>query len=68
VYNDRGIPSLQFWRSAFERRAPESLPRVEQAAPVQIGQGNTTYVVDDGLLEALTDDAYRKAASGKISG
>lgn len=67
VYNDRGIPSLQFWRSVFERRAPESLPRVEQAAPVQIGQGNTTYEANDGLLEALTE-AYREAASGKIGG
>jgi hypothetical protein len=67
VYNERGLPSLQFWRSVFERRAPESLPRVEQAAPVQVGQGNTTYEADDLLLEALTD-AYMEAASGKISG
>jgi hypothetical protein len=67
VYNDRGIPSLQFWRSVFERRAPESLPRVEQAASVQIGQGNITYEADDGLLKALTD-AYEEAASGKIGG
>jgi hypothetical protein len=67
VYNDRGISSLQFWRSVFERRAPERLPKVEQVAPVQIGQGNTAYEVSDQLLEALTD-AYREAASGKLGG
>lgn len=66
VYNDRGTASLQFWRGVFERRASETLPRVEGvAAPVQIRHGNTTYEVSDELLEALTD-AYREAASGKI--
>jgi hypothetical protein len=34
---------------------------------VQVGQGNTIYEVSDELLKALTD-AYREAASGKISG
>ena len=67
IYNYSGTGSLQCWRSVFERRAPENLPRVEQVAPVQVGQGNTTYEVSDELMEALTD-AYRKAASGKIKG
>lgn len=68
IYNHySGTPSLQFWRPVFERRAPESLPRVEQVAPVQVGQGNTTSEVSDELLEALTE-AYREAASGKIKG
>ncbi len=66
IWNEGGA-SLQFWRSVFERRAPASLPRVEQVAPVRIGQGNTTREVSDELLEALAD-AYREAASGKISG
>jgi hypothetical protein len=65
IYNYAGVASLQFWRSVFERRAPESLPRVEQAAPVPVGQGNTTPEVSDELLEALTG-AYREAASGRI--
>jgi hypothetical protein len=65
ICNDRGTPSLQFWRSVFERRAPESLPRVEQLATVEVGQGKTTYEVSEEWLEALTD-AYRGAASGKI--
>jgi len=64
-YNDRGSPYLQFWRSVFERRAPESLPRVEQLVTVEVGQGKTTYEVSEELLEALTD-AYGEAASGKI--
>jgi hypothetical protein len=66
IWNDGGA-YLQFWRSVFERRAPETLSRVERIAPVQIGQGNTTREVSDGLLEALTD-AYREAAAGKIGG
>jgi hypothetical protein len=65
VYNYSGTASLQFWRSVFERRAPENLPRVEQASPVPVGQGNTTAEVSDELLEALTD-AYQEAASGRI--
>ena len=64
IWNEGGA-YLQFWRSVFERRAPNSLPRVEEVAPVRIGQGNTTREVSDEMLEALTD-AYREAALGKI--
>jgi hypothetical protein len=64
IYNDRGTPSLQFWRSVFERRAPENLPRVEEVTHGRVGQGNTISEVSDELLEALTD-AYREAASGR---
>lgn len=64
IWNEGGA-YLQFWRSVFERRAPSSLPRVEQVAPVRIGQGNTTRGISDELLEALTE-AYREAASGMI--
>jgi hypothetical protein len=66
IWNEGGA-YLQFWRSVFERRAPETLSRVERIAPVQIGQGNTTREVSDELLEALCD-AYREAAAGKIGG
>ena len=66
IWNEGGA-CLQFWRSVFERRAPEALLRVERIAPVQIGQGNTTREVSEELLEALTD-AYREAAAGKIRG
>ena len=66
IWNEGGA-YLQFWRSVFERRAPDGLPRVELLAPVGVGQGNTTREVSDGLLEALAD-AHREAASGKIGG
>jgi hypothetical protein len=65
IYRYSGTASLQFWRSVFERRVPESLNRIEQAASVPVGQGNTTAEVSDELLEALTD-AYREAVSGRI--
>ena len=64
IYNDRGPPSLQFWRSVFERRAPENLPRVEEVTHGRVGQGNTIYEVSDEVLAALTD-ACREAASGR---
>ncbi len=65
IYNYSGTGSLQFWRSVFERRAPENLLRVEQVAPVRVGQGNVTYEISDELLEALTE-AYKEASSGRI--
>lgn len=68
IYNDYGTAYLQFWRSVFERRAPESLPEIEKIIhPVSVSQGNTTREISDELLEALTD-AYREAVSGKIGG
>jgi hypothetical protein len=66
IWNESGA-YLQFWRSVFERRAPDSLPGVERVAPVRVGQGNTTRDVSDELLEALTN-AYREASAGKIGG
>lgn len=60
IYNDRG-PYLQVFRSVFERRAPESLGKVEQLlTPVPLGQGNVVRDISDSLLEALLD-AYREA-------
>lgn len=65
IYNENG-PYLQFWRSVFERRAPNSLKRIEPlVAPVKVGQGTITRKIDDELLLALTD-AYQEAASGHI--
>ncbi len=65
LWNDRGA-YVQFWRSVFQRRAPSSLPRIEQlAAPAKVGQGTTTRTFDDDLLAALTG-AYREAASGSV--
>jgi hypothetical protein len=58
VWNDGGF-WVSFWRSVFERRAPEWIPKVEALiAPAKLGQGNTVKVVDDALLQTLSD-AYR---------
>lgn len=66
IYNEKG-GSINFHRTVFERRAPQSLARVESvAAPARVGQGTNTRVVSDELLDALTD-AYREAASGTVT-
>ena len=62
IYCDNGSAYLQFWRSVFERRAPHSIPAVEDAANTEIRQGNTTRDITGPLLEALTQ-AYREAAA-----
>jgi hypothetical protein len=68
IYNNYGSAYLQFWRSVFASRAPESLPRVEEIIhPTSVGQGNTTREVSEELLEVLTA-AYREAATGKLGG
>jgi hypothetical protein len=65
IWNANGA-SLSVWRSVFERRAPVSLPRVEQRIhPASLGQGSTVTNITEELLEALTK-AYREAVTGKI--
>ena len=51
---------MQFFRSVFERRAPEAMPAVEAALGAKITQGNSTRVFTEELLTALTN-AYREA-------
>lgn len=51
---------MQFFRSVFERRAPEAIPAVEAALGTKITQGNSTRAFTEELLTALTD-AYRQA-------
>jgi alkylated DNA nucleotide flippase Atl1 len=64
VWNQNGAV-LYFWRSVFQRRAPKSLPRVEElVAPAEVGQGTAVREISDELVEALTD-AYREAAATK---
>ena len=65
IYNERGLAYLQFWRSVFQRRAPQSLLGVEQL--VSVGQGNWISLreVSDELLDVLTA-AYREAATGRV--
>ena len=63
IWNDGGA-SIQFWRSVFERKAPDSLERIGQLANTRVGQGNTIREVSDQLLEALTE-AYKQAATAQ---
>ena len=65
VWNWMGTPTLSFWRSVFERKAPTSLPVVEQSVyPLKVGQGNATQEFSETLLDALTS-AYREASGSK---
>ncbi len=52
---------MQFFRSVFERRAPEAILAVEAALGAKITQGNSTRAFSEELLAALTA-AYRQAA------
>jgi len=65
IYNENGA-YLCFYRSVFEKRAPNSILRVEaEIAPKTLGSGNTTRNFSDEMLSALTE-AYREAKRGVI--
>lgn len=60
LWNDRG-GYVQFWRSVFERRAPQALAAIEELiAPIEVRQGNTVRDPSSELL-ALLERAYREA-------
>ena len=59
---DLKVPYMQFFRSVFERRAPNAIPVIEAILGTKLTQGNSTKVFADELLAALTD-AYREAAA-----
>jgi hypothetical protein len=52
---------IQLWRSALQRRAPQSLEHVEGIIGAPIGQGSRIRDVSPQLLDALTN-AYLEAA------
>jgi hypothetical protein len=60
IWNDGG-PSVQYWRSMFQKRAPTFIASIEARLKTKVGQGNTVRTVDDELLQLLTE-AYRTAA------
>ncbi len=62
IWNEKQQPSVQVWRTVFERRAPVALESVERAIqPDRIGQGNTLKEeIKPEILEALTL-AYQEA-------
>ena len=60
IWNDRGA-YIQFWRSVFEKKAPQFIDRIEELAKTRVGQGNTTRNISEQLLQTLTE-AYEHAA------
>lgn len=58
---DNRTSYMQFWRSVFERRAPQSIAAVQAALGAELRQGNSTHSFPEPLLEAITH-AYREAA------
>ncbi len=63
IWNDQGA-SIQFWRSVFERKAPDSIEWIGQLANTRVGQGNTIREFSEQLLEAL-NEAYEQAATAQ---
>jgi hypothetical protein len=59
---DLKVLYMQFFRSVFERRAPNAIPVIEAILGTKLTQGNSTKVFAGELLVALTD-AYREAAA-----
>jgi hypothetical protein len=60
-----GKPAISFWRSVFERRAPDSIAEVERLINKQLGQGNTTLQVTPDLLAVLRNAYEIGAATGR---
>ena len=60
IWNDRGA-YLQFWRSVFDKKAPQFIDPIEELAGTRVGQGNTIRNISEELLTALTE-AYEHAA------
>jgi hypothetical protein len=53
---------VQFWRSVFERCAPQSTALVEAELGAELKQGTSTHEFPEPLIEALTR-AYPEAAA-----
>lgn len=62
IWNDNGKPYVSLWRSVFERRAPNSIAKIERINGKKIGKGNSAAAITPELLDALTD-AYREAVA-----
>jgi hypothetical protein len=62
IYSENGTAYLQFFRTVFERRAPQSLAAVEAALGTELKRGNWTPDIPDTLLHAVAS-AYREAAT-----
>jgi len=62
IWNENGA-SLQFWRSVFERNAPQALKRLETLTEVR--QGNSTRQFNADILEIVTE-AYVEAKHSNL--
>src|ERR1035441_785406 len=49
---------VQFWRSVFERCAPQSTALVEAELRAELKQGNSTHEFPEPLLEALRSEEH----------
>ena len=58
--NDYSSPSLAFYRSVFERRAPRLIDPLETTLGFDLGKGTATYDVSDQILDLLSQ-AYKEA-------
>jgi len=56
-------PAISFWRSVFERRAPDAIAPIEAIIGKTIGQGKASNHVTAELLR-LVEDAYTAGLSG----
>jgi hypothetical protein len=62
---DNRTSYMQFWRSVFERRAPQSIAAVQAVLGAELRQGNSTHSFPEPLLEAIAQ-AYREAAGHTV--
>jgi hypothetical protein len=65
IASDNRSAYMQFWRSVFERRAPQSIAPVQAACGAELRQGNATHSFPEPLLQAITL-AYREAAGHTV--
>jgi hypothetical protein len=66
IASDTRSAYMQFWRSVFERRAPQSIASVQAELGADLRQGNATHDFPEPLLDAVTR-AYREAAGRTVA-
>ena len=60
IWNERGA-YIAFWRSVFEKKAPDFIDPIETLLGARLGQGSTTRKITEDLLTILSK-AYEHAA------
>ncbi|MCY4528137.1 MAG: hypothetical protein OXD46_03785 [Chloroflexi bacterium] len=59
-------PSLGFYRSVFERCAPNAIPQLEDALGFKLGKGVSTEDTSDRILDLVTQ-AYKEANAAQVT-